>query len=136
MPTLQILLMRHNVSETIANITHVGGDIPTVTVESIGYDGRGVARLNGKTVFIEGALAGEQVRFRYISRHKNYDSGAVVELLESSPNRVIPPCPHFGACGGCDLQHLRPEVQIQAKQRILAEQFAHIGKVQIGRAHV
>lgn len=106
------------------------GDSATATVESLGYDGRGVARLGGKTVFIEGALPGERVRFRYVSKHKNFDTGALVELLETSPNRVTPPCPHFGTCGGCDLQHLRPEVQIQAKQRILAEQFAHIGKVQ------
>jgi 23S rRNA (uracil1939-C5)-methyltransferase len=107
-----------------------GGDNTTAMVESLGYDGRGVARLDGKTVFIEGALPGERVRFRYLSKHKNFDTGALVELLEASPNRVTPPCPHFGTCGGCDLQHLRPEVQIQAKQRILAEQFEHIGKVQ------
>ena len=107
-----------------------GSDSATATVESLGYDGRGVARLDGKTVFIEGALAGERVRFSYVSKHKNFDTGALVELLEASPNRVTPPCPHFGTCGGCDLQHLRPEIQIQAKQRILAEQFAHIGKVQ------
>lgn len=106
------------------------GDSATATVESLSHDGRGVARLDGKTVFIEGALAGERVRFCYVSRHKNFDTGALVELLEASPNRVMPPCPHFGTCGGCDLQHLRPEVQIQAKQRILAEQFAHLGKVQ------
>ncbi|HSD96703.1 MAG TPA: 23S rRNA (uracil(1939)-C(5))-methyltransferase RlmD [Sulfuricaulis sp.] len=107
-----------------------GGDIPTATVESLGYDGRGVARLDGKTVFIESALPGERVRFRYLSKHKNFDTGVLAELLEASPDRVTPPCPHFGTCGGCDLQHLRPEIQIQAKQQILADQFAHIGKVQ------
>jgi 23S rRNA (uracil1939-C5)-methyltransferase len=112
------------------NLPSAGGDGATATVKSLGYDGRGVARLDGKTVFIEGALPGERVLFRYLSRHKNFDSGELVELLEASPNRVTPPCPHFGTCGGCDLQHLHPEVQIQAKQRILAEQFAHIGKVQ------
>ena len=107
-----------------------GSSSATATVESLGYDGRGVARLDGKTVFIEGALPGERVRLRYLSKHKNFDSSVLVELLEASPNRVTPPCPHFGTCGGCDLQHLRPEVQIQAKQRILAEQLARIGKVQ------
>lgn len=107
-----------------------GDDSAMATVESLSYDGRGVARLDGKTVFIEGALPGERVRFRYSSRHKNYDSGKLAEILEASPDRVAPPCPHFGVCGGCDLQHLRPEVQIHAKQQILAEQLAHIGKVQ------
>ncbi|MBI3778431.1 MAG: 23S rRNA (uracil(1939)-C(5))-methyltransferase RlmD [Gammaproteobacteria bacterium] len=110
----------HNASETLT----------AATVESLSYDGRGVARVDGKTTFIEGALPGERVRFRYFNKHKNYDSGVLAELLEASPNRVTPPCPHFGTCGGCDLQHLRPEMQIQAKQKILAEHFAHIGKVQ------
>jgi len=105
-----------------------GGTV--ATVDSLSYDGRGVGRVDGKTIFIEGALPGESVRFRYFNRHKNYDSAGLSEILEASPNRVAPPCPHFGVCGGCDLQHLRPEVQIQAKQQILAEQLAHIGKVQ------
>jgi 23S rRNA (uracil1939-C5)-methyltransferase len=111
----------------------IGADnsgIATATVESMGYDGRGVARVDGKTVFIEGALPGERVRVRYFSKRRNFDSGGMVELLETSPNRVTPPCPHFGTCGGCDLQHLHPGAQIKAKQRIVAEQFAHIGKVQ------
>ena len=107
-----------------------GGDQATATVASLSHDGRGVARIDGKTVFIEGALPGERVRFRYFNKRKNYDSGGLVEILEASPNRVTPPCPHFGVCGGCDLQHLRPAIQIQAKQRIVAEQLAHLGKVE------
>ena len=110
--------------------TAAGNDGAVATVESLSYDGRGVARMDGKTIFIEGALPGERVRFRYFNRYRNYDSGGLTEIIEASPNRVAPPCPHFGICGGCDLQHLRPEVQIQAKQKILAEQLAHIGKVQ------
>ena len=107
-----------------------GGDQAVVTVTSLSHDGRGVARIDGKTVFIEGALPGERVRFRYFNKYKNYDSGGLVEILEASPDRVTPPCPHFGVCGGCDLQHLRPEVQIQTKQRIVAGQLAHLGKVE------
>lgn len=107
-----------------------GDDFAAITVESLGYDGRGVTHRDGKAIFIEGALPGERVRFRYLSKRRNYDSGGVVELLETSPDRVTPPCPHYGTCGGCDLQHLHPEAQIRAKQRIVAEQFAHIGRVQ------
>ncbi|MGE5240161.1 MAG: 23S rRNA (uracil(1939)-C(5))-methyltransferase RlmD [Bacteroidota bacterium] len=105
-------------------------DQAIATVVSLSHDGRGVARLDGKTVFIEGALPGERVRFRYFNKYKNYDSGGLVDILEASPDRVTPPCPHFGVCGGCDLQHLRAELQIQAKQRIVAEQLAHLGKVE------
>jgi len=107
-----------------------GGDLATATVESLSYDGRGVARIDGKTVFVEGALPGERVQFRYFNKYKNYDSGGLMEILEVSPNRVTPPCPYFGVCGGCDLQHLRPEAQIQAKQGIVAEHLAHLGKVE------
>ena len=104
-------------------------DIAVATVTAFSHDGGGVARLEGKAVFIEGALPGERVRFRYVHRHKRYDSGGLVEVLEPSPNRVTPPCPHYGTCGGCDLQHLRPEIQLQAKQQILAEQLERLGKV-------
>ena len=104
--------------------------IATAAVDSLSYDGRGVARLEGKTVFIEGALPGERVRFRYLNRRKSYDNGTLVEILEASPDRATPPCTHFGSCGGCGLQHLRSEVQIQSKQKILAEQLTHIGRVQ------
>lgn len=107
-----------------------GGDQAVATVTSLSHDGRGVARLDGKTVFIEGALPGERARFRYFNKHRNYDSGGLVDVLEPSPDRVTPPCPHYGVCGGCDLQHLRPEAQIQAKQRIVAEQLAHVGRVE------
>src|SRR3989344_2933230 len=100
------------------------------TVSSLSHDGRGVARINGKTTFIEGALPGETVRLRYLQRHKRYDESELAELLAPSPDRVAPPCPHYGACGGCDLQHLRPEAQLQAKQQIVAEQIEHLGRVQ------
>ncbi|WP_461571734.1 23S rRNA (uracil(1939)-C(5))-methyltransferase RlmD [Sulfuricaulis sp.] len=117
-------------TENIAPGPVAGDDGVTATVESLGYDGRGVAHREGKTVFIEGALPGEQVRFRYANRRKNFDNGGMTEIIAPSPDRVTPPCPHFGVCGGCDLQHLRPQAQLQAKQKILAEQLAHIGKVQ------
>lgn len=106
-----------------------GEEQPVATVTSFTHDGSGVARLDGKAVFIEGALPGEKVRFRYGQRRKRYDTAELVDVLEPSPDRVTPPCPHFGACGGCDLQHLRPERQLEAKQQILAEQLERLGKV-------
>lgn len=107
-----------------------GAETPVATVTAFSHDGRGVARIDGKAVFIEGALPGETVRFRYRERRKRYDTGEVAEILEPSPDRVAPPCPHYGSCGGCDLQHLRPEAQLQAKQEIVAAQLEHLGKVQ------
>lgn len=106
-----------------------GREVAEARVESFSHDGRGVARIGGKATFIEGALPGETVRFRYLSRHKNYDSGRLVEVVTPSPDRVTPPCPHFGTCGGCSLQYMTPEAQLAAKQQVLTEQLERLGKV-------
>ncbi len=106
-----------------------GRDVTEARVETFSHDGRGVARIGGKATFIEGALPGETVRFRYLSRHKNYDSGRLVEVVTPSPDRVTPPCPHFGTCGGCSLQYMTPEAQLAAKQQVLVEQLERLGKV-------
>ncbi|MFQ5937368.1 MAG: 23S rRNA (uracil(1939)-C(5))-methyltransferase RlmD [Acidiferrobacterales bacterium] len=103
----------------------------TATVEELDYDGRGVAHIDGKAVFIEGALPGERVRFRYGRRRKRYDLGYVVEVLASSPERIATPqCSYFGTCGGCSLQHLSPDAQVAAKERVLRDNLLHIGKVE------
>lgn len=106
------------------------GDIALAQIESLNYDGRGVARIDGKVTFIDGALPGERVRFRYYNKRPAFDHGAVREILTASPDRLPPPCPHFGVCGGCSLQHLRPAAQIRALQQVLAETLMHVGGVQ------
>ena len=93
-------------------------------------DGRGVARVDGKAVFVSGALPGEKVRLGIRRRHRNFDEGEVIELLTRSPHRVEPKCRHYGQCSGCSLQHLDAGAQIESKQRVLAENFERIGKVQ------
>lgn len=100
-----------------------------VDIDSLTHDGRGVARVAGKAVFVAGALPGERVRIRYTSRHRTYDEAKVEELLTRSPERIEPRCPHFGGCGGCALQHMPADRQIAAKQNVLAENFERIGKV-------
>ena len=97
-------------------------------VESLDHESRGVARVHGKTVFIEGALPGETVIFRYHNKKKNYDTGGLVEVLVPAPDRVTPLCTYFGVCGGCSLQHLRPAAQLTAKQKILHDALERIGK--------
>jgi len=100
------------------------------SIDGLSHDGRGVARVEGKTVFVADALPGERVRAKLTRRHRHFDEARVEEVLEASPDRVAPRCPHFGVCGGCVLQHLAPAAQIAAKQNVLAQNFARIGHVE------
>jgi len=106
------------------------GQSAEVFIESLTQDGRGVAHIDGKAIFIHGALPGETVRFTYNKIQKRFDEGTVQEILTAAPKRVLPKCPHFGICGGCSLQHLETTAQIQAKEQILRDALVHIGKVQ------
>ncbi len=99
-------------------------------IESLSHEGRGIARIDGKTVFIEGALPGEQVRFQYTRKRGQFDEGRVVEVVEPSGSRVEPRCRHYGLCGGCSLMHLDGGEQILHKQSVLLEQLQHLGGVE------
>ncbi len=99
-------------------------------IESLTHEGRGVAHLEGKAVFVDGALPGERVMFRYLKRKRRYDEGEVVEVLEPSVDRVEARCPHFNICGGCSLQHMEGGAQIRAKQQVLLDDFQHLGGVE------
>jgi 23S rRNA (uracil1939-C5)-methyltransferase len=100
-----------------------------IGIEDLSHDGRGVAHPEGKTLFVHGALPGERARVRITGRRRNYDEGEMLELIEASPDRVEPRCPHFGQCGGCSLQHLDPSLQIRAKHERLVQNLERIGKV-------
>ncbi len=99
-------------------------------VLSLAHDGRGVARPEGKTVFVAGALPGETVMAVRARSHRRYDEADTVEVLTPSPDRVLPACEHFGTCGGCAMQHLAASRQVEAKQAHLAEQFVRLGQVE------
>lgn len=102
----------------------------TARIEDLSHDGRGVARVDGKTVFVDGALPGETATFLHIKPHRNYDEAQVLDIENPSPDRVEPGCAHFGVCGGCTLQHLDSRAQITAKQKVLADNFKRLGKVE------
>lgn len=98
-------------------------------IESLTHDGRGVTHIDGKTVFVDGALTGEEVEFQYIARQRRYDEGKTLRVIEASADRVTARCAHFGVCGGCALQHMRETAQIQAKQKTLLDDLERIGHV-------
>ncbi len=99
-------------------------------IESLDQEGRGVTHLEGKTIFIDGALPNEKVTFQSHRIKPSYEVANVVEVLKQSNQRVTPKCKHYGLCGGCKLQHLDFSAQVAAKQRLLENDLKHIGKVQ------
>ena len=99
------------------------------SIDSLTSDARGVARIDGKATFINGALPGEEVQFRYTRCKSKYDEGEVEKIISASPDRVEPKCEYHLICGGCSLQHLSAEAQVQMKQQQLLDNFQQIGKV-------
>ncbi|MDE2296061.1 MAG: 23S rRNA (uracil(1939)-C(5))-methyltransferase RlmD [Gammaproteobacteria bacterium] len=105
------------------------GERREVEVTALAHDGRGVARIDGKAVFVAGALPGERVEIEITRRRRHLDEARLVAILAASPDRVEPRCAHFGVCGGCSLQHLAGDAQLAAKQTQLLEDFERIGRV-------
>lgn len=110
-----------------------GYEAEAVRIGSLSQDGRGVARRDGKVVFVRGALAGERVTLGRVRRRRSYDEAAATQILEAAPERNEPRCAHFGLCGGCTLQHLKPEAQLAAKEQSLLEVLDRVGGVTPGR---
>ena len=102
---------------------------PTAVIESLDQEGRGVAHVEGKTIFIDGALSGEKVTYKSHRKKPSYEVADVVDILKSSNLRTTPKCPHFGMCGGCAMQHLDFAGQVAAKQRLLEDDLWHIGRI-------
>lgn len=102
----------------------------TAHIEKLTHEGRGLAHINHKTLFVFGGLATEVVEFDYIRRKKNFDEAEVNKIISAAPQRVNPSCPHFGLCGGCSMQHAHHDLQINHKQAVLLEQLQHFGQVQ------
>lgn len=101
-------------------------------IEDLAHDGRGVARVEGKTVFVHGALPGEDVTFTTYKRKRSFEEAVTDEVHEASPLRVEPRCEAFGLCGGCVLQHLDDSRQRDHKRAHLEHDLTHIGGVTPG----
>lgn len=103
--------------------------MPIGIIQSLDHEARGIARQDGKAIFIEGALPGERVEYASFRKKASYEMAHLVEVLSPSSNRIEPRCPHYGVCGGCAMQHLDPLAQVAAKQRVLEDSLWHIGRV-------
>ena len=99
-----------------------------VRIESLSHDGRGVTHIEGKAIFVEGALPNELVKMSALKQTRQYDDAIVDEIIEASDERVTPKCAAFGICGGCALQHLQHEKQITYKQKSLLDNIQKLSK--------
>lgn len=104
-----------------------------LTVERLDNEGRGVGHRDGKVVFVEGALPGEEVTYERLRNKPSFEVGRVLEIHRESFMRATPKCPHFGmgpgSCGGCAMQHINHAAQVAFKERVLLDALWHIGKV-------
>jgi 23S rRNA (uracil1939-C5)-methyltransferase len=100
-----------------------------VTIEALVAGGRGRAVHDGMQVFVAAVVPGDRVRVTITKRHRQYLEGVVSEVLEPGPDRVTPRCPVFGACGGCQWQHLRYDAQVEWKGKIVRDQLRRIAKI-------
>ncbi len=98
-------------------------------IESLDREGRGIARVEGKAIFIEGGLPGETVSYSSYRRKPSYEQAIATAIHAPCAERELPRCPHFGVCGGCSMQHLEARAQVAAKQRVLEDSLWHIGKL-------
>ena len=101
----------------------------TVLITALDQEGRGIARVGGKAMFVEGALIGERVAVEVLRRKPSYELARMTELFAASAIRTTPACRYFGTCGGCSLQHLEAAAQVAVKQRVLEDALWHIGRV-------
>ena len=102
-------------------------DIVTVTIEDMGQDGEGIGKIDGYTLFIKDAIIGDVAQVKIIKAKKNYGYGRLMELIQPSPDRVEPRCPHARRCGGCQIQELDYKKQLEFKQNKVWNHLKRIG---------
>jgi 23S rRNA (uracil1939-C5)-methyltransferase len=106
------------------------GTIVELSLTGMAHGGEALGRYEGRVIFVAGCIHGERVRVEITEDHKRWSRGRLLEVLEPSPHRVEPRCPHFGVCGGCHWQHISYAAQVQFKREILRGQLARLGRVQ------
>lgn len=129
-------LLDSTITMTITNITTTiasaaaATNFPTVRIESLDHEGRGVGHgEDGMVVFVEGALPTEVVRYKPSRKKKHFETATLIDIQREAATRVTPHCDFFAICGGCALQHADLTLQVAAKQRVLEDNFVRIGHV-------
>jgi 23S rRNA (uracil1939-C5)-methyltransferase len=105
------------------------GEVPAAQIESLDREGRGVAHVDGKAVFIDGAVPGELVEYAAYRKKPAWELAQIVRIERTGAVRTSPRCAFFGTCGGCSMQHVEERAQVAAKQRVLEDALWHVGRV-------
>ena len=103
-------------------------DIVTVTIEDIGTEGEGIGKIDGFTLFVKDAIVGDKLEAKILKAKKNFAYAKVEKILEPSPYRVEPKCAYHRQCGGCQIQALSYEKQLEFKQKKVFNNLTRIGK--------
>jgi len=105
------------------------GDNITLAIEDLAFGGEGVGRVDSLVVFVPFVMIGETVEVEITELKKNFARAKLVRVVTASPERVEPRCRYFGACGGCQYQHISYEAQLRVKQKQIADLFERVGKI-------
>src|SRR5580704_71377 len=103
------------------------GEILSLTIDDLAFGGEGVGRADGYVVFVPGGLPGDRLRVRLVQVRSRFGRGAIEAIEEPSPQRVEAPCPYFGRCGGCRLQHVAYPAQLAYKSKQVADALERLG---------
>lgn len=120
-------------SAAIADLPVAKNDEVILEIIGMTHDGEGVGRVEGFTLFVQGALPGEKVRAKVLKTKKQYGYAKLLELVERSQHRIAPPCPIYDQCGGCQLQHMDYTAQLEWKRQLVIDNLERIGKLRVVR---
>jgi 23S rRNA (uracil1939-C5)-methyltransferase len=103
------------------------GEVLSLTIDDLAFGGEGVGRADGYVVFVPGGLPGDRLQVRLVQVRSRFGRGTIETVLEPSPQRVEAPCPYFGRCGGCRLQHVAYPAQLAFKSKQVADALERLG---------
>ena len=103
--------------------------MPFARIESLDREGRGVTHVEGKTIFVDGAITSEDVEYSAYRKKPAWEAAQIVRIEQEGAARVSPRCAFYGTCGGCSMQHIEERAQVAAKQRVLEDALWHVGRV-------
>ena len=104
-------------------------EVYTMTIEDLGSEGEGIGKIDGFTLFVKDAVIGDEIEVKVIKLKKNYGYGRLMKIIKPSEFRTEPLCPNAKACGGCQLQHLKYEKQLEYKQKKVENLLSRVGKI-------